>query len=187
VRFAIGVGFGASYLLGCSGGVLDVGSSDAGDPRQASPAPSAYSAAAVQRARQRCTPVSPIYPWKSYPQPDLKSELTGGWLLCYWLAPADARSFQFTADGHWYTLVDDGEGGLKRAGPGYDGGPIGSQGTYTFRDGNGEPSGPNGAAVFVATEGTLWFHPEFTELTGRMMSMNFLTDGTHDTCVLIEP
>jgi hypothetical protein len=106
--------------------------------------------------------------------------------------PEDARSFQFTADGHWYTLVGDEDGGLKRGvlaaqdlpSPGYDGGPIGYQGTYAFRDLNGQPPGPDGSAVYVATNGVTWFHPEFTD---RLMTMNWVTDGSQDTCVLIEP
>ncbi len=192
MRIAIGVGLGASCLVGCSGGVLDVGSADASLALQATPAPEVFSAAAVGKARQLCTlPPSDIR-WTQYAQADLRADLTGGWLLCYWRSPEDARSFQFTADGHWYTLVGDEDGGLKRGvpaaqdlpSPGYDGGPIGYQGTYTFRDLNGQPLGPDGSAVYVATNGVTWFHPEFTD---HLMTMNWVTDGSQDTCVLIEP
>jgi hypothetical protein len=188
VRVAIGLG--ASCLLGCSGGVLDVGSGDAGDPREAAPAVSVFSAAAVARAHQLCPdpkhlPTDPNV--MSYAQADLRSELTGGWLLCSFRARQDAQSFQFTADGHWYTLVGDGDGGLRRAGPGYDGGAIGSGGPYTFQDGYFRPSGPGGPALYVATNGVTWFHPEFTpDGPARLMFMNF-TDMSQDTCVLIGP
>jgi hypothetical protein len=199
VRIAIGMGLGASCLLGCSGGVLDVGSSDASLALQAASVPEVFSAAAVDRARQLCAPPPNTLPWTVYEsQADLRASLTGGWLVCSWLAPQDARSLEFTADGHWYTLVPDEDGGLGRAPPttqelpipdsdaGSDGGAIGFQGTYTFRDGSGEPSAADGRAAFVATRGLLWFHPEFTQLTGRLMTMNWLTDGSHDTCVFIE-
>ena len=68
--------------------------------------------------------------------------------------------------------------------PGYDGGAIGYEGTYSFQDMYGNPSGPGGPAVYVATHGVTWFHPEFT---APLMSMSWATDGSQDTCVLIEP
>ncbi len=191
MRIAMDLGIGASCVLGCSGGVLDVGSADASVALQAAPAPEAFSGEAVSKARQLCKQVIDDN-WTLYAQSDLRASLTGGWLLCYYQAPEDARSFQFTADGHWYTLVADQDGGLTRGtpaaqdlpSPGYDGGPIGYQGTYEFQDGNGEPSGADGPAVFVATNGVRWFHPEFTE---NLMLMGWATDGSRDTCVLIGP
>jgi hypothetical protein len=186
VRVAMGLGIGASCVLGCSGGVLDVGSADASVALQAAPTPPAYSAEAVSKARKLCKEVFDDN-WTIYAQSDLRASLTGGWLLCHYQSPEDERSFQFTADRHWYTLVSDQDGGLQRGtptDPDYDGGPIGYQGTYTFQDGNGEPSGADGSAVFVATNGVRWFHPEFTE---NLMLMGWATDGSRDTCVLIGP
>lgn len=185
MRLAIAASLGASCLLGCSaGGVLDIGSNDAGDACEASPAPTVFSAAAVQKAREMCAYLPMDSRWTNYLQAELRSHITGGWLLCYWRSPEDARSFEFTADGHWYTLVDDGHGGLKRTSSGDAGGLIGYQGAYSFSDERGQPSGPDGLAVYLATNGVTWFHPEFT---GRLMSMNWVTDGSQDTCVLIEP
>lgn len=194
VRITIGLALATCSLLGCSGGALDVGDSDGGGLDTGAPAPevTVFSATAVAKARQLCAYIGPDNRWTSYAQADLRSDLVGGWLLCYWRSRDDARLFQFTADGHWYTLVDDGDGGLKR-GPltgsqlpsaGYDGGAIGYEGVYTFRDGEGNPSTSDGPAVYVATRGVTWFHPEFT---GPLMSMNWATDGSQDTCVLVEP
>ena len=185
MRIAMGLGIGASCLLGCSGGALDVGSNDASLALQVAPTPEAFSAEAVSKARKLCKRVFDDN-WTIYAQSDLRASLTGGWLLCYFQAPEDARSFQFTADGHWYTLIGDEDGGLKRRtpSPGDDGGAVGYQGTYTFQEGNGEPSGADGSAVFVATNGVRWFHPEFT---GDLMFMGWATDTSRDTLVLIGP
>jgi hypothetical protein len=186
VRIAMGMGIGASCVLGCSGGVLDVGSADASVALQAAPTPEAYSAEAVSRARHLCKQVFDNN-WTTYAQSDLRTSLTGGWLLCLFQSQEDKRSLQFTTDGHWYTLVADQDGGLTRGTPAaqdYDGSPIGYQGRYTFQDGNGEPSGADGGAVFVATNGVRWFHPEFTE---DLMLMGWATDGSQNTCVRIGP
>jgi hypothetical protein len=192
----ISLALGTSTLIACSGGVLDVGSSDGGDDRAdgsvSVPDISVFNAAEVEKARKLCSYIPQDNRWTSYAQEALRSELVGGWLLCYWHAKEDRRSFQFTADGHWYTLVDDGDGGLKRGplsgsalpSPGYDGGVIGYEGTYEFQGADGVPLGPDGLAVYVATRDVTWFHPEFTE---PLMLMNWLTDGSQDTCVRIEP
>jgi hypothetical protein len=213
VRFAIGVG--AWCLLGCSGGVLDIGSSDAGDPREASPEVSPpiteFSAAAVEKARELCALAKPKDSgWTSYDQSALRANLTGGWLLCHYLSsvPADVRSFEFTADDHFYTLGDDGAGGLARVSLGDAAAPIGSQGTYAFLATDQKPSVPGGLAVYVAGNGMPWFHPEFTirvrsgapdrsafgalipplrNGAGYLMTMYFRTDGSQDTCVRIDP
>jgi hypothetical protein len=193
VRITIGLGLATASILSCSGGVLDVGRSDGGDGTGIPvPEVSVFSAASVAKARSLGMLLGPDNRWTSYAQADLRADLVGGWLLCYWRSVEDKRSFQFTADGHWYTLVDDGDGGLKRGqlmgadlpSPGYDGGAIGYEGTYSFQDLNGNPSGPGGPAVYVATHDVTWFHPEFT---GPLMSMSWATDGSQDTCVLIEP
>ena len=185
VRLAIGAGLGASWVRGCSaGGVLDIGRNAGGERGAASPVVTEFSAAAVQKAREMCAYINMDSRWTSYSQAELRSDITGGWLLCHFRSTEDARSFQFTADGHWYTLADDGDGGLRRKSSGDAGGLIGYEGAYTFSDERGKPSGPDGPAVYLATEGITWFHPEFT---GRLMSMNRVTDGSQDTCVLIEP
>jgi hypothetical protein len=183
-RVAIGAGLVASCVAGCSGGVLAIGSDDAGEPPDAAPAPEVFTAGAVAAARSMCALLPADTRWTSYTQDALRSDIAGGWLLCYWRSPADARSFEFTADGRWYTLVDDGSGGLRRESSGDAGGLIGYQGTYSFADVKGEPSGTDGLAVYLATNGVNWFHPEFT---GRLMTMNWATDGSQDTCVRIGP
>jgi hypothetical protein len=194
VRFAIGVVVGASCLLGCSGGVLDVGSSDAGDPREvlplASPAVTGFSAAAVQKAHELCGLTDGGLPSIVYPPSVLRSELTGGWLLCHWIGPMpeDARSVQFTEDGHWYTLGNNGDGGLARVSLGSEAGPVGSEGTYTFLDTFARPLAPDASADFVAVNGLLWFHPEFQmNGAGFLMTMHFIADGYQSTCVRIDP
>lgn len=185
MRLSIGAGLGVSCLLGCSaGGVLDIGSNDAGNPSEASPAPTVFSAAAVQKAREMCAYIDRDPRWTTYSQAELRSDLTGGWLLCYFRSTEDERSFQFTADGHWYTLADDRDGGLRRTSSGDAGGLIGYQGAYSFSDGMGRPSGPDGPAVYLATNGVTWFHPEFT---GPLMSVNFVTDASENIYVHIEP
>ena len=195
MRFAIGIGLGASCVLGCSGGVLDVGGSDpdACVPREASPTDSdvtVFSAAAVEKAHQLCPDPNHLpknIGWRTYPQADLRSELTGAWLLCYHQAPQDQWSFQFTADGHWYTLVGDDDGGLRRAGLGYDGGAIGSGGPYTFLDGNRKPSGPGERALYVAISAETYFRPEFSpDCPARLLSMSF-SDTSQNLCVFIGP
>jgi hypothetical protein len=183
-RAAIGAGLLASCVAACSGGVLAIGSDDAGNPADAAPGPQAFSRDAVAAARSMCALLPADTRWTSYTQATLRSDIAGGWLLCYWRSPQDARSFEFTADGRWYTLVDDGNGGLRRESSGDGGGPIGYQGTYSFSDVKGDPTGPDGLAVYLATNGIDWFHPEFT---GRLMTMNWATDGSQDTCVRIEP
>jgi hypothetical protein len=123
----------------------------------------------------------------SYTQAQLRSDLVGGWLECYGNgAPEDLTSFQFTADGHWYTLVDDGNGGLTRGQwTGYARPPIGWDGTYTFRDDQTNPSAPDGLVVYVATAGVTWFHPEFAS---RVMSMTWLIEPMPKLgYVLIDP
>jgi hypothetical protein len=190
VRITIGLGL-AAFLVGCSGGVLEVGSSDGGDGAGIPvPEVSVFSAAAVAKARARCASIDENR-WTSYAQADLRRDLAGGWLVCAYRPLEDDRSFQFTLDGHWYSLVDDGDGGLKRdqlmgadlPSPGYVAGAIGYEGPYAFQDMSGNPVGPDGQAVYVATRGITWFHPEFT---GPLMLMSW-TDSSAETCVLIEP
>ena len=152
-----------------------MGSSDGGDDRADGPVSvpdiSVFNAAEVEKARKLCSYIPQDNRWTSY-APETSAVRTRGGMAPLLLAAAeDQRSFQFTADGHWYTLVDDGDGGLKRGqlsgsalpSPGYDGGVIGYEGTYEFQGADGVPSGPDGSAVYVATRGVTWFHPEFTE------------------------
>jgi hypothetical protein len=195
VRIEIGVGLGASCLLGCSGGVLDVGSSDAGDPRDAtlavSPAVTEFSAAAVERAQKLCWLPEAGLPSGVYDASDLGSRLTGGWLLCYKAAPAPAlaRSLQFMKDGHWYTLGDNGDGRYVRVNLGDEAGPLGSEGTYTFLDSNAKPVAPDGSIDFVAGNGMLWFNPVFdVKGAGHVMTMYFVAHPPEKaTCVRIGP
>jgi hypothetical protein len=197
VRIPIGLTLATCCLAGCSGGALDVGESDGGDDRSAVPVAevTVFSKASVENASQLCTVSrnnsalilgSLKSLWTSYPEAALRSDLAKGWLVCFGAAPdGDKRSFQFTADGHWYTLVDDGNGGLKRGQVAGDaGGQIGYNGTYTFRDSSNNPSEPDGSAVYVATAGARWFHPEFV---GPVMSMYWATDGANLSCVVIDP
>jgi hypothetical protein len=186
-RVAIGAVLGAFGLLACSGGALDIGddAGDAPDPLDVASDAEVFSAAAVAAAQEACGALPPDLRWTTYTQAELRSDLAGGWLFCHDIAPPeDIRSFQFTADGHWYTLASDGDGGLRRETTGDAGGRIGYEGTYTFDNASGMPSGTDGPAVYLVTSGVPWFHPEFT---GRLLQMNWLVDGAQVTCVRIDP
>jgi hypothetical protein len=211
VRTALGVAAATAFLLACNDGVLDIGSDDGGggDPIAPNFEPTAYDAAAVTNARALCDPSSPdyqtmieqaVHTFTIYPAAELRSQLAGGWLLCSWGTANDARSLQFTIDGYWYTLVDDGFGGLRRAPPGTapdaNDASIGEEGTYTFLDRNRQPAASNGkTTLYVANDGAVWFHPEFMMLgaappnrpmAGPLMMMNF-DDLSQDVCAFVGP
>jgi hypothetical protein len=195
VQVTIGLGIGASLLFGCSGGVLNVGSNDAGA--------SSDRDAAIERASEVCallktdtdtwaTVQRQALPYTVYAPQKLRQDLSGEWAVCTF-SNAGIRSFQFTADGHW-TLHFDGDGGLKGspdgppplAGPGSYAGFTEADGTYTLQDSDGGGSG-DGGAVFVGTSSP-WFRPSFTTVMGggRVMVMSFI-GSSQDTCAFVGP
>ncbi len=203
-----GLGALPAFLLACSGGILNVGSNDAGATVDVIPVPevSMFSAAAVEKASKVCSVINEnesvfgqiehaAYPTFEPTAAELRSDLSGGWVLCVksMYAPDDL-SFQFTPDGRWYVLADDGDGGLRRSRSsdsavvvrGYDAGAMPYEGTYTFQDIGFRPVDSDGAAV-VATGGASWFRPSFTTLMGQRVIVMDFTDSTQNVNVFVGP
>jgi hypothetical protein len=125
--------FGALVLFaaGCLG-KIDDGASDAGPPsKPVEVAASPFDAATVARARALCAePHGDVDLYDN--DRTLTLHLAGSWILCSSRAlhdgPAPALpAIEFTTDGRYFHLVDDGRGGLVR------GRGVGSEGTFHIR------------------------------------------------------
>jgi hypothetical protein len=162
----------AIVLAGCSGKTtLDVGSNHAASTAPTIPVahPPPYDAATVAAAKAACdAPHGPIDPATT--ASETKARLEGAWFACSSSQPEfyPPTSIELLADGHWYDLEPDANGGLTRSqgidhegtysagDPSFSADPTGLTGPYqAFSQ---FESGPRRMKLEVVTAGTeLWF------------------------------
>jgi hypothetical protein len=189
VQVTIGLGMAASLLLGCSGGVLNIGSNDAGaSSDRATTTESASEVCALLGMPDTLSAavLRDSFNWTTYSPAELRSDLSGEWNVCALGGPGvRIRSFRFTADGHWTIRFDDGDGGESRSPvgseapliPGYEAGAAGYEGTYVFQDKGPFSDGGPVSLVSASSTSSSWFRPTFTTVMGqRVMVMTFAAE-----------